>query len=559
VKLPLDKKLTKKIGDFVLKFIGSILVSISLVLSFTAQARSGTGGGMDSGGGSGLALIFRSEGFKAAKIIATLPSFPLSAIQFEKIVRTTRVEVSDEQLVDVNGVEVAALTNPRAKLLRLNGAKIIEMMLAPKLSLTFVVHQYLKMAGINDKGYFISKQLLASKYQVVTNITCEANKEDRKDILIINYKETDSDGDKKSDAQSAFSYSRFGDNLELAWQDALPLIAKKESGVLLTINPVSVVVEKLFLPQSFLSQQKNEIKINAFYVNATPKEKMKISSQFVCKHVTEESLQATHLSQGESRSPAASPDLEEIAEILKKEMIAMLRESFPKQIRYVASVIDGIPGFPLTKDQFEELAQSTRIEFTDDELFEPGGMKVDALNYPKLKLIRFNYGRTFTTMMAPRQGLQLLVHEYLGIAGVDDRDYSVSEKILELRGETIVKWTCETEALEPKDKVKLSYREIDYNGDRERDETVLAATDTQGQELQVPISVKDFEFEPFAVLGSQILWASQDSRHIYQAYLPQKMIESSAQVKLPYFEVSTKAKDNLKNPAGTLSCQFGLK
>jgi hypothetical protein len=556
VKLPLDKKLIQEIGDFVFKFIGSFLVMISLVLGSSVFARngSGTGGGMDSGGGSGLALIFRNEGFRAAKIIATLQSFPLTATQFENIVRTTRVEVSNEQLVDINGVEVAALTNPRAKLLRLNGAKIADLLFAPKLSLTFIVHQYLQMAGFNDKDNVISRRLLASKYQVVTNIACES-KDDPKDVFFINYKETDSDGDKKADAQSAFAYSRFGDDMELAWQDALPLIARKEAGVLLTINKMGIVAEKLFLPQAFLALEKGEIKLDAYQVNPFP-DKTKVSNKFVCKHVTEENFEPKGLSQGDSRAPAADPDADAINEAVKKETIKMLTESFEKQIRYIASVVGSIPDFPLTTDQFNVLVQETRIEFTDDNLFEPGGMKVDALNYPSLKLIRFNYMRTFSAMMAPRQGLQLLVHEYLGIARIDDRDYSVSGKILALSGDTVAKWTCKTDQAQA---VTLSYREVDYNGDKENDETVFLSTDSQGRQLQVPLSIRDFSLDPLAVIGLQVLWASEDSQHIYQSYLPQKMIEGSSKVTLPFFEVTAKSGDNFKKPAGMVSCQFGLK
>jgi hypothetical protein len=433
---------------------------------------------------------------------------------------------------------------------------IIEILFAPKFSLTFIVHQYLLMAGIADEGNKISRLIHSGGEKVLTNISCEAQNKTNKSSVTVNYKESDSNGDQTGDALSAFSFLRDEEKHSIVWQNDLPLIAKNKSGVLLTTSYMGISSSKLFIPQKFLMQEKGEIALNAYYLRSQP-EQTKISDKFICKHVTEDNYsQSTPYKVSDSQDDNSLPD--GLDEEIRKSMVEALTKSFQDQALYASKAIGRIPGFPLTTEQFSELVATTKMEFTDDDLFEPGGMKVDALNYPKLKLIRINYPRAFLVMMAPRTSLQLIVHEFLGIAGIDDHDYSVSQRVLELTGETVINWTCKTDDPIDNKNVTLSYVATDYNGDEEKDESMIRATNVLGQAMQVPWEVKDFDMDVMALVGSQVAWASQDSTHIYQVFLPQKAIESSTTLKLPFFEVNNKPKDDFKNPAGILTCRFGL-
>jgi hypothetical protein len=542
----------KKIGVFVPKIIGSLCAIFSLTFSSLVHAAiSSGGGGMDSGGGSGLALMFRNEGLRIAQIIPTLPNFPLSANQLKELVRTTRIEVSDEQLQDSDGNPVSALVSRPSHLLRLNGMKVMEIIFAPQLSLTFVAHQYLQIAGIDDQDNKISNLLLAGKNRVLVSVSCQSTSSSS-DITYVNYKGTDSDGDGKVDEQSTLAYST---SEGAVYQYDMPLVKRDKADVMLTYSAMGIYAAKLFLSAQFLKQATGDISLDSYFVNEKPAAP-RIAAKFTCKHITEESYQSKLSFQNQTQSGPKNSRDDDIDEAFKKAMIEMLTKNFKLQANYAAKAVGKISDFPLTTAQFEELVATTQIEFTDENLFEPGGLKVDALNYPSLKLIRFNYSRTFAVMMAARQSLQLIVHEFLGIAKIDDRDYSVSQRVLELSGETLSKWICETANSDEKNRVTLAYRELDYNGDQESDENIISATNPSGKLLQVPLSIRDASIdEPVGLIGYQILWSTTNADHTYQFYLPKNAVVNGTAIQLPYFEVSAK-EDDFKNPAGIISCHF---
>jgi hypothetical protein len=540
----------------VFKTIGSLFVLTGLLLNLSAQAGPGGGGGMDSGGGSGLALIFRSEGFRAAKIISTIPNFPLSTPEFEQLVRSTRVEVSVDQLLDADGKEVSAIANRKSKLLCLNGEKVFSILFAKSLSLTFVVHQYLLIAGIDDKDYKVSGLLLASKDQVLTNISCTSKV--RQEQLVVSYKASDSDGDGRVDAESTFAYTDVEDQVNMRIQHDLPLSSQYKSGVLLTISNVGMYVMKLLLPKSFLEQKNGETELSAYFVNIGPEE-TRIARNFSCKHVNDETQLSDDMPPAAARKPATTKKDDGFRKEFNKAMTKEIAANFQKQIRYAAKVVPQIEGFPLSFEQFQKLIDTTRMEFTDEELYEPGGMRVDALNFPKIKLIRFNIQRAIGVMMAPRQSLQLLVHEFLGIAGIDDSDYSVSQKVLDLRGELVRKWTCESESIVEKDKMILSSQEIDYNGDGVADEVILAAFNSKKEAQQVPFSIVDTDLDINGIKGLQIVWAPLKAIHSYQVYLPKNILEHSLQMRLPYYMVSESPEDDFTKPAGFMNCSMSIR
>lgn len=61
------------------------------------------------------------------------------------------------------------------------------------------------------------------------------------------------------------------------------------------------------------------------------------------------------------------------------------------------------------------------------------GFYVDAANYPKDKLIVVSRNRWQwnKTMMAKKTRIQLVLHEYLGAAGLNDVQYVISRKLIE--------------------------------------------------------------------------------------------------------------------------------
>lgn len=183
-------------------------------------------------------------------------------------------------------------------------------------------------------------------------------------------------------------------------------------------------------------------------------------------------------------------------------------------------------------------------------------MKVDALNYPEPKLIRFNYMRVLPLMVAPRLALQLVVHEFLGVARIDDRDYSISQKVLGLSGESVLSWTCESEAPVENSKLVLSYQAIDYSGDHAADETILSIINTKGESQQVPLMINEVDLNTPDIKGRQILWSPLNAINTYQIYLPQEKMKKASIARLPFYAVSPSGADKLENPDGFLKCYF---
>ncbi len=132
-----------------------------------------------------------------------------------------------------------------------------------------------------------------------------------------------------------------------------------------------------------------------------------------------------------------------------------------------AKVVRGISTFPVSGDLFDAAVISTRIEFTNNKLKDSKGIEVDALNFPKTKLIRVNIKRWQNLILDTKQKFQLVVHEYLGILKVNDRGYKVSRIILD-GGTQISSLVCKYETAEGANGL-LSWYQLDINGDKTAD------------------------------------------------------------------------------------------
>jgi len=81
----------------------------------------------------------------------------------------------------------------------------------------------------------------------------------------------------------------------------------------------------------------------------------------------------------------------------------------------------------LNIDALQEALDSTRVESTT-EFLTLNGLPKDALNYPRQKRIVFNRGRWDAISRDEKPALVL--HEYLGILGMEDASYKYSKSLI---------------------------------------------------------------------------------------------------------------------------------
>ena len=82
--------------------------------------------------------------------------------------------------------------------------------------------------------------------------------------------------------------------------------------------------------------------------------------------------------------------------------------------------------------ELETAVRSVEVEFIDEELKLNGALK-DAINYPgKLKIV---VNENAWDVMSPNAKQALVLHEYLGIIGIEDATYALSYKMLNLAPE----------------------------------------------------------------------------------------------------------------------------
>jgi len=85
----------------------------------------------------------------------------------------------------------------------------------------------------------------------------------------------------------------------------------------------------------------------------------------------------------------------------------------------------------LDLEKLKEVMKTTKVESTNQAL-SLGGIPKDAINYPTEKRIIFN--RTAWGNSKEGQKPRLVLHEYLGILGVDDSSYALSTLLLKKFG-----------------------------------------------------------------------------------------------------------------------------
>lgn len=87
----------------------------------------------------------------------------------------------------------------------------------------------------------------------------------------------------------------------------------------------------------------------------------------------------------------------------------------------------------LNLDKLSMAIANTKVISTKDSLIL-NGIEVDAINYPSQQLIKINRARWLDLrhLNRTRTRFNLVVHEYLGIMGIDDHQYDISESIVKI-------------------------------------------------------------------------------------------------------------------------------
>jgi hypothetical protein len=143
--------------------MASVRLVLTAMIAFAGCAKGGGGsnnGNEGSGGGSGSAAEFSDIGYKAVKVLGTIPKFPVKGGDFEAAVKSTHVEFVDQVLHDPNGLVVDALNYPDQKLIRVNLQRWLALAKSPADKYQLVVHEYLGILRIDDSGYRVSNLVL---------------------------------------------------------------------------------------------------------------------------------------------------------------------------------------------------------------------------------------------------------------------------------------------------------------------------------------------------------------------------------------------------------------
>ena len=169
---------------------------LTLLVIFAVH-RASAGGSMDSGGGSASAAEFVQLGHQAGSVLRQLVNFPMTTAQFEDVIQNTHVEFTNQKLRDSNNLEVDALNFPAKKVVRVNLDRWARLMAQPTRKFQLVIHEYLGIAGINDKSYRWSQKVMDGGIKLTT-LTCRYNVDDHITGFLTRY-EVDLDGDGKPD------------------------------------------------------------------------------------------------------------------------------------------------------------------------------------------------------------------------------------------------------------------------------------------------------------------------------------------------------------------------
>ena len=118
-------------------------------------------------------------------------------------------------------------------------------------------------------------------------------------------------------------------------------------------------------------------------------------------------------------------------------------------VTYLQINQDDIP--EVSADTMEKIVAETKIESTTKKLILDGYEKA-AINYPDKKLIVINQDQWSAS--SDRERSALVLHEYLGLMGIEDAKYAVSKRVLNKfeetkssRGGDSSWWVCEGEGM----------------------------------------------------------------------------------------------------------------
>jgi hypothetical protein len=119
---------------------------------------------------------------------------------------------------------------------------------------------------------------------------------------------------------------------------------------------------------------------------------------------------------------------------------------FTKIARQITQVLRTHDNLPVSADAFEEAVARTWVVSKKNTFLH--GIEMEAINYPTERRIEINRSRWLENKDSMKYRYVLVTHEYLGILGIDDSRYQISEKLFEIPG--VARYTIRCNAFEDK-------------------------------------------------------------------------------------------------------------
>lgn len=105
---------------------------------------------------------------------------------------------------------------------------------------------------------------------------------------------------------------------------------------------------------------------------------------------------------------------------------------FTKVGRHIVEILRTQVNAAVSSEQFAQAVSTTLVASKDRTILR--GNEVDAINYPSERRIEVSRIRWLENKDLVRRRYVLVMHEYLGILGIDDSRYQISENLFEVPG-----------------------------------------------------------------------------------------------------------------------------
>jgi hypothetical protein len=215
--------------------------------------------------------------------------------------------------------------------------------------------------------------------------------------------------------------------------------------------------------------------------------------------------------------------------------------------RDLAPSMDSLVGFPVTKNQFLNAIQSSKVEFINGSLSN-SGQDVDAISNRSQNLIQVTekawYSGWTADIIVKRR---LVLHQYLLLMNIDDYDFMWTNFYLN-GGKTIRSFTCSTGWFNSGDRISLTL--IDTDGDNQSDKAMA-----HGSFIRL---AKRFDQTPEVVTTEQgvvVSWAELTGT--VAALFPHQDLQSGRSFKVKLSKITSYPDSGapiVKND-GSLSCE----